>query len=99
MKTCPHCHTDIIMRKLRHQGFFKNYRVCPNCGGRFTVDKHTKYRQAVSLVIVLISLIFTLLMYYQSLDWLVPAIISYVVFGIIIYWGNKNLFLVPYKED
>jgi hypothetical protein len=99
MQICPHCSIEIRVKELRHPGFFKNFRICPGCGGRFTIDTDTKYRQAAFLVITVISLAFTILLYYGYSKWLIPALVSYVVLGLLIYWGNKKLFFVPYQKD
>ena len=99
MLTCPHCNIEIRVRELRHPGLFKNYRICPNCQGRFTADTDTKYRQAICIFIAIISLVFTMLLYFGSTEWLIPAIFSYVILGLIICWGNKRIFFVPYKND
>ena len=98
MRTCPHCNFEIRVRELRHQGLFKNFRICPNCGGSFTVDTATKYRQAAFIVIAIISLVFTILLYYQDSKWLILALVSYVVLGLLIYWGNKKILFVPYRN-
>jgi len=98
MQTCPHCNIEIIVRELRHQGLFKNFRSCPNCGGNFTVDKDTKYRQAAFIVTAVISLVFTILLYYQDSKWLIPALCSYVVLALLIYWGNKKVLFIPYQK-
>ncbi len=95
MQRCPHCSTEIQIRKLPHPGLLQNYRVCPGCGGRFTVDSDTKYRQAVFIVVAMISLVFTLLLYFDDPAWLSPALASYVVLGLLLYWGNKKVFFVP----
>lgn len=99
MQTCPHCDKEIILRKLRHQGLFTNYRQCPHCDGYFTVDKKTKQRQAVFIPILLASLVLTILFYFQSSVWLIPAIISYLIIGTGLYWANKRVFLIPYQKD
>jgi transposase-like protein len=98
MLTCPHCHDKIVVRNLRHQGMFKSYRVCPNCGGHFTVDTKTKQRQAAFIIIALVALAFTLLLYLQGTSWLLPALIVYVVLGALIYWGNKQVYFVPAQK-
>jgi uncharacterized protein (DUF983 family) len=98
MQTCPHCRIELRVRELRYQGLFKSFRICTNCGGSFTVDSKTKYRQAAFIVIAIISLVFTILLYYKDLKWLIPALVSYVVLGILIYWGNKKVFFVPYQK-
>jgi len=99
MPTCPHCNQEVRINELPHPGWFENYRVCPNCDEKFTVDTDTKYRQAALIVILLIVLVFTLLLYYWGPVWLIPAIVSYIVLGVLLYWGNKKLFLVPYPTD
>jgi uncharacterized paraquat-inducible protein A len=101
MLKCPHCNVDIRMPELKHPGLFKNFRICPKCSFRFTVDDDTKSRQMVAIIIMCISLLFTLLLYYRGNQWLTPALISYATLGAIIYWGNKKVKLVPYhpKND
>lgn len=99
MTKCPHCSIEIRLRELRHQGFLKSFRICPNCKGSFTVDTDTKYRQAIFIFIALISLAFTMLLYFRGSKWLIPALVSYVILGLLIYWGNKQVYLVPYQKD
>ena len=45
------------------------------------------------------SLVFTLLLFVGENDWLFPALLSYLVLGILLYRGNKKMFLVPYDKD
>ena len=99
MKSCPHCNIEIRVRELPHQGLFDNFRVCPNCEGLFTVDTDTKRRQAICIVILLVSLLFTVLLYFKGMEWLIPALFSYAVITGVLYWGNKNLFFVPYETS
>jgi uncharacterized protein (DUF983 family) len=100
MTTCPHCSIEIRLNELPHQGLVKSFRICPNCGGSFVVDTDTKYRQATLIVILVISLVVTILLYYGDQEkWLIPALVSYVVLGLLLYWGNKKVFLVPYQKD
>ena len=98
MHTCPHCNVEIRVNELPHQGLFKSFRICPACGRSFTVDTDTKYRQAICLVIAVISLVFTMGLYFLGSEWLVPAIVSYVVLGLLIYWGNRQVFFVAYEK-
>lgn len=97
--TCPHCNVEIRVREIPHPGFFQNHRTCPNCRGRFTPDTDTKYRQGIFIFITIVSLVLTLLLYFESIEWLIPAIFSYAVLGLLIYWGNKRIYFVPYKGD
>jgi hypothetical protein len=98
MKTCPHCGVEVQIRKLRHQGLFKSYRICQHCSEKFDVDRDTKRRQALSMIALFISLLFTWRLRYQSDEWLIPALISYACFGLTIYQGNKHLVFVPYPQ-
>ena len=98
MQICPHCSIKIRIKKLHYQGLFNSFRMCPDCGGKFTVDTDTKYRQTACIVISLISLVFTILLYNGNSKWLIPALVSYVVLGLLIYWGNKKVFFVPYQK-
>jgi hypothetical protein len=90
---------EICLRELKHPGLFKNYRVCPNCHGKFTPDTRTKHRQAIFIIVSIISLVLTMLLYFKGTEWLFPSIISYVIFVLLIYWGNKHIFLVPYQSE
>ena len=99
MRTCPHCNIEIRIRELPHQGLFYSFKVCPDCGGSFTVDTYTKYRQAAFIFVLFISLGFTLLLYFRGTGWMIPALVSYVVLALIIYWGNRQLFFVPYEKS
>jgi len=87
------------MRELPHPGLFANFRICPACSGSFTADPDTKLRQALFLIVALVSCVFTVSLYFGSNKWLIPALASYVVAGLLLYWGNKKMFLVPYKKD
>jgi len=53
----------------------------------------------MAIIIALVSLVLTLLLYYRGTEWLAPAIGSYVILGMIIYWGNKRVFLVSCQKD
>ena len=99
MLACPHCSHEIRVRELPYQGFFKSFRICPNCGGSFTADTYTKYRQSIFIFIAIISLAITILLYLRGTEWLIPAIVSYVLLGLIIYLGNKRMYFVPYQKD
>jgi len=99
MLSCPHCNVDIVLKELPHQGLFANFRVCPECGGTFTADPDTKFRQALFIIVALVSLVFTLFLYFHSSEWLIPSLSSYLALGILIYWGNKKMYLVPCSPD
>ena len=64
----------------------------------FTVDTATKYRQVVCIVIALVSLVLTISLYNGNSDSLGPALVSYAALALIIYWGNRRLYFVPYHS-
>ena len=97
MLSCPHCHTRVDLRGLEYPGLFKDYRVCPHCNGKFTPDTATKKRQAIFIVIAMVSLLFTVLMSIDGTDWLIPSVVSYLVLAGLVYWGNRHIFLIPYN--
>jgi CXXC-20-CXXC protein len=99
MLECPHCGNPVELRELKHQGMLASYRVCPHCGEKFEVDRHTKRRQAVFIVLAMVSLIFTVLMYFNVHEWAAFAISTYVVLGALIYFANKKVYLVKYYRD
>ena len=99
MLNCPHCHVDVRLNEIPHPGFFKDYRICPNCGGRFTPDPQTKRSQAKALVVAIVALVLTVLLYVDGTGWLIPSLVSYGVLGLIVYRGNRRIYLVPYPHD
>ena len=96
MHECPHCHAEIGARALSQQAMFARYRICPSCNGKFTVDRATKYRQIAGIVLAMLSLVLSLLLIFDDRAWLGLAVSSYLALGVMIYWGNKRLFFVPY---
>ena len=99
MPECPHCKQVIEGKDLQDQISFKRYRSCPSCAQPITVDVSTKYRQAIGILIAFISLALTFGLFYRGTDWLIPAIISYIILGLFIYWGDKRVVFVPYNKD
>lgn len=65
----------------------------------FTPDTKTKHRQMICIFIALVSLVLTVLLYFEGIKWLLPAVVSYLVLGLLIYWGNRHIYLVPYNSD
>ena len=99
MLNCPHCGIEIKLREVPHQGLFKSQRTCPGCNGNFIPDADTRRRQYVFMVLMLVSLILTLLLYYAGTQWLLPAVLSYAAVGYSIYRGSIKMTLVPYERD
>jgi hypothetical protein len=98
MPECPHCKKAIDGKAIRGKLSFKPYKSCPFCKQPFTVDVSTKNRQVIATVFALISLALTLGMYFQGMDWLIPSIVSYLLLGVFIYWGNKHVVFVVYEK-
>ena len=99
MLRCPHCNAEICLQQLPYQGLFANFRICAHCAGGFTVDPETRRRQAVFLIVTLIATVITLLLYIRGTVWLIPALVIYVVWGMIFYRANKLMFLVTYQKN
>ena len=99
MQHCPHCNKKVSLAELPYQGMFENYKKCPYCRGRFIVDEKTRRRQILFLLMAVGSLALTVLLYLQGTRWLFPAIVSYLMLGIYLYWANKGVRLVQYKKD
>ncbi len=64
------------------------------CKGTFEVDRKTKIRQAVCLAVAFVSLVVTVLMYFEGTKWLPYAGAVYPLLGGLIYYGNKNVVFV-----
>lgn len=47
----------------------------------------------------IVSLVLAMLLYFDGLDWLIPGTASYLILGLLIYRGNKQIFPVPDKTD
>lgn len=99
MPACPHCSASIDLRKIKHQGLLVSYRICPMCGQKFEVDPKTKRRQAVFIILALISLVLTILMHGNVSQWFPFAAFSYVLLIGTIYYGNKRVFFVKVERD
>lgn len=99
MHKCPLCCNQFRVKELGYGRIFTNYRICPHCDGKIIVDKDTRYRYLVFIVISLISLVFTLFLYFDGSKWLVPALATYVVMGVYLYWCTNNVYFVPYGKN
>jgi len=98
MLECPHCRNAVDLRNLKHQGMLASHRVCPHCEGLFEVDRHTKRRQAAFIGFALVSLVFTVLMYFDFCQWAFFSISTYVILGALIYSANRKVYLVKYDR-
>lgn len=77
---------------------FRRYRICPHCEARFTVDPGTKRRQAIAIVLALVSLYLTIRLIIEGANWLILACLSYGVLAAYIYFANLRVVEVPYVE-
>ena len=98
MLSCPHCNAEVNLRALKHQGVLASHRICPTCAKPFEVDPSTKRRQAAFIALALVSLVLTILMYFNFRQWALFAISSYVVLGMLIYFANRKVYLVKYES-
>jgi hypothetical protein len=96
---CPGCDVEVSGKALALQPQFRRYRICPHCETRFTVDHATKRRQAVAIVLALVSLYLTVRLIMDGVDWLILACLSYGVLAAYIYFANPRIVAVPYVEQ
>ncbi len=94
MPACPYCNEPVDLRAIKHQGMFSAHRICPTCNQPFEVDPKTKQRQAVFIVLALLSLVLTILMYADVRKWVAYAISSYLALAVLIYYANGKVYLV-----
>ncbi|MDH3691244.1 MAG: hypothetical protein OEU36_17510 [Gammaproteobacteria bacterium] len=85
-------------KALAMQPQFHSYRVCPRCEARFAVDPSTKRKQAIAMVLALVSLYVTIRLMIDGANWLVLACLSYGVLAAYIYFANSRVVVVPYVE-
>ena len=62
------------------------------------MDPHTKRRQAAFIVLATVSLIFTVLMYFNFRGWALFGIPTYVILGALIYSANRKVYLVKHDR-
>lgn len=98
MSKCPHCKHKIDGKYLLDHFSLKPCTVCPSCKCLFTVDRSTKYRQAIAVIIALVSLVLTLGLFTTGTILFIPAAVSYIVLGFYIYWANKLVVFIPYEK-
>lgn len=79
---CPICGSDMRGRNLLFEHPLKPYRLCPDCGGKYTADQKTKQRQFPIIILALIALGSTAAFGLKGSNWLFPAIVSNIVL-----WG------------
>ncbi len=99
MHKCPHCKDEIDGKYLSEHFSLKPYKTCPSCGSLFTVDRSTKLRQAIAIIIAIISLTLTLGLFTMGVELFIPAVISYIVLGFYVYWANRLVLFVPYENN
>ncbi len=97
MPNCPFCDFIISGKDVKNTISFKSYSSCPNCDGHYTIDRATKRRQIIAILIALISLTFTIGWCFLNQEWLIPSIVSYIVLIGFIIWANRKVRYIAYK--
>lgn len=98
MLKCPSCSNTISGRDFAHRSSFKPYRLCPFCDTRITVDSRTKRRQFIALMIGLVALVTTIGAALYEV-WLAASLTSCAVLGAYIWWANRYVQLVNYRQS
>ena len=76
---CPMCSSDMRSTSLSSYYSLKPYRVCPDCGTKYTADQKTKQRQVPIIILTLIALGLSIAVGSLGVTWLLPAIMSHIV--------------------
>jgi hypothetical protein len=63
------------------------------------VDLKTKKRQLIATVIALTSLLMTIGMAFFDQYWRAATLTSYIVLVSYIWWGNRHVYLVTYRNS
>jgi len=98
MMNCPACGSDMRGRSLLSQYSLKPYRVCSDCGARYTTDSHTKKRRFPILVLALIALGLTVAAYSKGVVWLTAAGLSHIILWIYIGYAVSHVKYVQYDD-
>lgn len=96
--TCPACDSRMQGKSLLSQFSLKPYRVCPDCGARYTSDTRSKRRQVPILCLVLLALGLSLAIGIYGSAWLVPAVLSHMVLWSYVVYAFSKLAYVPYRN-
>lgn len=94
--TCPQCGYHIKAEDLRDkkQPIFKNYRYCPHCEVALIVDRKTRYRQIV-LLILSILLLFIFFLPYTTAK--IVTATGLIVILLYVFYANKQIKFVIKK--
>jgi uncharacterized protein (DUF983 family) len=95
---CPACGSDMRSRGLISHYSLKPYRVCPDCGAKYTADPKTKQRQLPIIVLVLIALGSTAAVGLKGTMWLLPAILSNIVLWCYVGYAVSRVKYVQHCE-
>ena len=95
---CPMCGSDMRGRSLQSRYSLKPYRVCPDCGDKYTADPKTKQRQFPIIILVLIALGSTAAVALKGHMWLLPAMLSNIVLWCYVGYAVSRVKYVQYSD-
>ena len=87
---CPHCGYLFNGKELlgKNQPVFKNYRLCPHCETPLIVDRKTRHRQIVLLILTIVLLIIFFLPYNTAKIVTMLGIIAILLY---VFRANKQI--------
>ncbi len=94
---CPQCDAGLHGKELARQPKLRPYRECPWCKARITVDRATRIRQKVGIILALTSLGLTVGMFFKPVPWVAFALLSYAVLAVFIFDANRRVRFEPYS--
>lgn len=76
----------------------KPYRVCPDCGTKYTADQKTKQRQVPIIILTLIVLGLSIAVGLMGVTWLLPAMLSHIVLWSYVGYTVSKVVYVQYRD-
>lgn len=95
---CPACGNAIKSVNLWPQHAMKPYRVCADCGAKYTADPCSRKRQLPLLILVLIVLGLNAAVPLIGKEWLVLAFVSDIVLLCYLAYAVSKVTWVVYQE-
>ena len=85
-------------RSLSSYYSLKPYRVCPDCGTKYTADQKTKQRQVPIIILTSIVLGLSIAVGLMGVTWLLPAMMSHIVLWSYVGYTVSKVVYVQYLD-
>ena len=95
---CPACGSDMRSRALFTGTHLNSYRVCPDCGSKYTVDSVTKRRGLVIVLFACATLCFSLLGFTRGFPWSLVTLVSATALLFYLGYTLSNMNYIEHRE-